>query len=84
MAKIEFEDLSEWAWAIRELPSSIEALYTDQNLTRDLLQNQKRKLYYMSILFFLLLFTFPSGMVLYWTTSNLLQLIQMQIKKALQ
>ena len=32
MAKIEFEDLSEWAWAIRELPSSIEALYTDQNL----------------------------------------------------
>ena len=59
-------------------------LYTDQNLTRDLLQNQKRKLYYMSILFFLLLFTFPSGMVLYWTTSNLLQLIQMQIKKALQ
>ena len=59
-------------------------LYTDQNLTRDLLQNQKRKLYYMSILFFLLLFTFPSGMVLYWTTSNLLQLTQMQIKKALQ
>ena len=59
-------------------------LYTDQNLTRDLLQNQKRKLYYMSILFFLLLFTFPSGMVLYWTTSNLLQLIQIQIKKALQ
>ena len=59
-------------------------LYTDQNLTGDLLQNQKRKLYYMSILFFLLLFTFPSGMVLYWTTSNLLQLTQMQIKKALQ
>lgn len=59
-------------------------LYTDQNLTGDLLQNQKRKLYYMSILFFVLLFTFPSGMVLYWTTSNLLQLTQMQIKKALQ
>ena len=32
MTKIEFEELSEWAWAIRELPSSIEALYIDENL----------------------------------------------------
>ena len=32
MTKIEFEELSEWAWAIRELPSSIEGLYIDENL----------------------------------------------------
>ena len=59
-------------------------LYTDKSLNKDLLSSQKRKLYLMSILFFALLFTFPSGMVLYWTASNFLQLAQMQIKKALQ
>ena len=32
MTKVEFEDLSEWAWAIRELPSSIEAIYIDKDL----------------------------------------------------
>ena len=32
MTKVEFEDLSEWAWAIRELPSSIEAIYIDEDL----------------------------------------------------
>ena len=32
MTKIEFEELSEWSWAIRELPSSIEALYTEGDL----------------------------------------------------
>ena len=58
-------------------------LYTDKNLNKNLLSNQKRKLYLMSFLFFVLLFTFPSGMVLYWTTSNFLHLMQMQIKKAL-
>ena len=59
-------------------------LYHDRNLSSDLLSNQKRNLYFMSLLFFILLFTFPSGMVLYWTASNILQLLQMQIKKALQ
>ena len=58
-------------------------LYHDRNLSSDLLSNQKRNLYFMSLLFFILLFTFPSGMVLYWTASNILQLLQMQIKKAL-
>ena len=59
-------------------------LYYDRNLSSDLLSNQKRNLYFMSLLFFVLLFTFPSGMVLYWTASNILQLLQIQIKKALQ
>jgi len=58
-------------------------LYHDRNLSSDLLSNQKRNLYFMSLFFFVLLFTFPSGMVLYWTASNILQLLQMQIKKAL-
>ena len=36
-------------------------LYYDRNLSSDLLSNQKRNLYFMSLLFFVLLFTFPSG-----------------------
>lgn len=31
MTKIDFEVLSEWAWAIRELPSSVEGLFIDEN-----------------------------------------------------
>ena len=56
-------------------------LYIDKNLTSDLLRNQKRKLYYMSLLFFVLLFTFPSGMVLYWTSSNALELMKIIFKR---
>jgi outer membrane protein assembly factor BamB len=32
MTKIEFEELSEWAWAIRELPSSVEAVFIDEDV----------------------------------------------------
>ena len=32
MKKIEFQELLEWAWAIRELPSSIEGLLIDKDL----------------------------------------------------
>lgn len=32
MKKIDFNELSEWAWAIRELPSSIESLFIDKDL----------------------------------------------------
>ncbi len=57
-------------------------LYHDRNLSSDLLSNQKRNLSFMSLLFFVLLFTFPSGMVLYWTSSNALELMKIIFKKA--
>ena len=57
--------------------------YRDQYLTGDLLKDQQLKLYIMAALFFILFFTFPSGMVLYWTCSNLIQLLKsLVIKKS--
>jgi len=50
--------------------------YRDPYLVGDLLRAQRLKLYVMAAIFFILFFTFPSGMVLYWTTSNFIQLIK--------
>jgi YidC/Oxa1 family membrane protein insertase len=49
-------------------------LQTDPNLTPALLRAQQRRLYVMAGAFFLLFFTFPAGMVLYWTTNNVIAL----------
>lgn len=48
----------------------------DPSLSDDLRRTQQRNLYIMAILFFLLFYTFPAGMVLYWTINNLLQLVK--------
>jgi len=37
---------------------------------------QKRNLYFMAFAFFVLFYPFPSSMVLYWATANLLQFVQ--------
>jgi YidC/Oxa1 family membrane protein insertase len=49
--------------------------HKDPHLTPALLASQKRRLYFLSALFFVLFYTFPAGMVLYWTTNNLLHLV---------
>ena len=43
-------------------------------LTPPLVRRQRRNLVGMALLFFLLFYTFPAGMVLYWTSTNALQL----------
>ena len=58
-------------------------LYSDINMNIDLENKKKNQLYLMSLLFFILFFTFPSGMVLYWTSSNVLQLIRILYSKDL-
>jgi YidC/Oxa1 family membrane protein insertase len=58
-------------------------LYSDKNMNIDLENKKKNQLYLMSFLFFILFFTFPSGMVLYWTSSNVLQLIRILYSKVL-
>jgi YidC/Oxa1 family membrane protein insertase len=42
----------------------------DPHLTPDLLRRQRLQLYGMAGAFFLLFYTFPAGMVLYWTANN--------------
>ncbi|HKW93797.1 MAG TPA: membrane protein insertase YidC [Methylomirabilota bacterium] len=48
-------------------------------LTPALAERQRRNLAGMAILFFLLFFTFPAGMVLYWTSTNGLQLATREV-----
>ncbi len=45
-------------------------------LSADLQRQQRIKLFLMSGAFFLLFYTFPAGMVLYWTSNNLFHLLK--------
>lgn len=52
--------------------------HVDESLSSELQREQRRRLYLMSAAFFLLFYTFPAGMVLYWTASNLFHLLRMK------
>jgi YidC/Oxa1 family membrane protein insertase len=54
-------------------------LQTDPSLTADLLHRQRQRLVLMAAAFFLLFYTFPAGMVLYWTTNNVLHLAKIRL-----
>ena len=54
----------------------------DDSLTPALLGKQQRQLYLMAGGFFLLFYTFPAGMVLYWTANNLWHLLKVQLGHA--
>lgn len=51
----------------------------DESLTPVLLKKQQRQLYLMAGFFLLLFYTFPAGMVLYWTANNVWHLLKVQI-----
>jgi len=63
--------------AVTLLTSAIQA---DAALTPGLLRKQRARLYLMAVMFFLLFYTFPAGMVLYWTTNNVLHLSKIMIR----
>ncbi len=48
-------------------------------LTPALLRRQRRSLVGMAVAFFVLFYTFPAGMVLYWTSTNALQLASREV-----
>ncbi len=50
-------------------------------LSPQLRKQQQRHLYIMAALFFVLFYTFPAGMVLYWTSTNFWQFLRDQISK---
>jgi YidC/Oxa1 family membrane protein insertase len=58
-------------------------IQTDPSLTPDLLHRQQMRLFLMAGAFFLLFYTFPAGMVLYWTTNNVLHLIKIKLLPAI-
>ena len=47
-------------------------LHTDTSMSAVMLKKQRTNLYGMALLFFVLLYTSPAGMVIYWTMNNLL------------
>jgi len=53
----------------------------EASLSAELLASQRLRLYAMAALFFVLLYTFPAGMVLYWTSNNLLHLCKIMLGK---
>jgi len=50
-------------------------IHTDPSLSVTLQKKQRKSLYWMAALFFLLLYTSPAGMVIYWTMNNILAFI---------
>jgi YidC/Oxa1 family membrane protein insertase len=60
---------------------SIAALFRVHSpvLTPKLIRKQRRNLTGMALLFFLLFYTFPASMVLYWTSTNSVQLISQEV-----
>jgi len=52
-------------------------LQKDDALTPELIRQQRVRLSWMAGAFFLLFYTFPAGMVLYWTTNNVLALARL-------
>lgn len=56
-------------------------IFQDSHAPEIELTRQKRNLYLMSFAFLVLFYPFPAVMVLYWTLSNLLHIVQQQIFK---
>lgn len=54
--------------------------FNDPSLSAALRRRQQRQLYLMAALFFVLFYTVPAGMVLYWTTNNLVQYLKDRLR----
>lgn len=50
--------------------------FENAHLSTTELKRQRHKLYLMAAAFFVLFYPFPAGMVLYWTATNALQIVQ--------
>jgi len=50
-------------------------------LTPGLARRQRRTLMVMTLAFFLLFYTFPAGMVLYWTSTNAVQVLMQEARR---
>ena len=61
------------------IPASL--LRTDAGVDAGLKKKHRRNLAAMSVLFFLLFYTFPAGMLLYWITNNAVSLGSVLIRR---
>ena len=51
-------------------------LHNPPALNAELRKKQVRNMLLLAVAFFVLFYTFPAGMVLYWTTNNLISVIK--------
>ena len=56
-------------------------LHSHPSMDAAMQRKQSRNLVFMSLGFLILFYTFPAGMVLYWTTNNLISVIKMAWKR---
>ena len=56
-------------------------IFQNRYLSEIEVRRQKRNLYFMAVVFFILFYPFPSVVVLYWILTNILQTIQQQFIK---
>jgi YidC/Oxa1 family membrane protein insertase len=59
-------------------------VHAEPSLSAALRAGQRRRLYAMAAAFFVLLYAFPAGMVLYWTSNNLWHLLKVLAGRALR
>ena len=52
------------------------SLHNPLALNAELRKKQVRNMLLLAVAFFVLFYTFPAGMVLYWTTNNLISVIK--------
>jgi len=55
--------------------------FTSSVLTPSLVRRQRRNLIAVTTVFFLLFYTFPASMVLYWTSTNSVQLLSQEVRR---
>jgi YidC/Oxa1 family membrane protein insertase len=55
--------------------------FYDPSLSESLRKSQQRQLYLVALVFFVLFYTFPAGMVLYWTTNNVWQYMKDSVNR---
>jgi YidC/Oxa1 family membrane protein insertase len=60
------------------------SLQQEDTLNEQLQRQQSLRLYLMAAAFFVLFYTFPAGMVLYWTSSNLFHLLKVEMMPLLK
>ncbi|MGI9308765.1 MAG: YidC/Oxa1 family membrane protein insertase [Gammaproteobacteria bacterium] len=58
-------------------------LQRDASLSPELMRQQQIRLYLMAAAFFVLFYTFPAGMVLYWASNNLFHLLKVLFSAAI-
>jgi len=70
------QDLNLLPFLMTGLSTVASVLHNPPALNAELRKKQVRNMLFLAVGFFALFYTFPAGMVLYWTTSNLISVIK--------